>query len=111
MKKIKDSLYHILVETNVHVKYHHQKYVSDMKRRGRYSLVLSLLYLAKLTVLIRVLRLKKYRGQTGKPYFAGSESELSHKISPEDYAARLMAYDINLLNYGQEIWSELQVQA
>lgn len=94
LKKIKDALYHLLVETNVHVKYRHQKYVSNMKRSGKYNPVLSLLYLAWLTVLIRVFRIKKHKGQSGKPYSAGSESGLSYKITPEEYAQKLLKYDV-----------------
>jgi len=94
LKDVRNGLYHLLVETNVYIKYHHKKYVSDIKCKGKYNPVLSLLYLAKLTLFIRVLRLRKYRGYTGKPYYSGSESEISKKGTPQSYADKLLKYDV-----------------
>jgi len=97
LKKIKDAIYGILVESNADVRHFHQRYASSMKRAGRYSRVLSLLYLIKLTLLIRILRLKKYKisknKNYSKPYCAGAESELSYS-SPEAFSEKLPEFDV-----------------
>ena len=89
LKKIKDLLYGILIESNADVRYFHQRYVSSMKRGGSYSRIKSLLYLLKLIFFIRILRLKKYKKSQNKsdskPYCAGPESGLSYR-SPEEFA-------------------------
>jgi len=94
IKKIKDKLYHVLVEKNFSIKYYHQKWVSEDKRANKYSIVKSVLYLIILMLAVHILRLKKYRQSGGKPFFGGSESELSYKYTPQEYAEILLKYDV-----------------
>ena len=97
LKKFKDLLYGFLVESNADVRYFHQSYASAMKSGGSYSRVKSLLYLMKLTLLIRILRLKKYKKSKNKtyskPYCAGAESGLSYS-SPGEFAEGLLGFDV-----------------